>query len=110
MIWRCSVCGYLHDGSEPPEKCPKCGADRSKYGEVPREEADKIIRARFSNDLHLQLSATLDNVIMIAEEGINDELDPGCVDIFSKARNWALETKKMTTAELATHMKKGKWN
>lgn len=32
--WRCSVCGYIHMGEEPPEKCPVCGADRSKFVEV----------------------------------------------------------------------------
>ncbi len=110
MIFRCLVCGYLHDGNEPPAQCPKCGSDSSHFTEVPQDEADKIIRSRFTNDLHLQLSATLDNVIMITEEGISDDLDPGCVDVFSKTRNWALESKKMITAELAGHMKKGKWN
>jgi rubredoxin/uncharacterized membrane protein len=29
--WRCSVCGYIHIGAEPPEKCPVCGADRSQF-------------------------------------------------------------------------------
>jgi rubredoxin/uncharacterized membrane protein len=29
--WRCTVCGYIHVGPEPPEKCPVCGADRSKF-------------------------------------------------------------------------------
>ena len=29
--WRCSVCGYIHIGPEPPDKCPVCGADRSKF-------------------------------------------------------------------------------
>lgn len=29
--WRCTVCGYIHKGPEPPEKCPVCGADRSKF-------------------------------------------------------------------------------
>jgi len=29
--WKCTVCGYVHTGSEPPEKCPVCGADRSKF-------------------------------------------------------------------------------
>jgi rubredoxin/uncharacterized membrane protein len=29
--WRCTVCGYIHRGPEPPEKCPVCGADRSKF-------------------------------------------------------------------------------
>jgi len=29
--WRCTVCGYVHDGSKPPEGCPACGADRSAF-------------------------------------------------------------------------------
>lgn len=29
--WKCSVCGYIHVGAAPPEKCPVCGADRSKF-------------------------------------------------------------------------------
>jgi rubrerythrin len=23
--WKCSVCGYVHEGTEPPAKCPCCG-------------------------------------------------------------------------------------
>lgn len=22
--WKCSKCGYIHEGSEPPQKCPSC--------------------------------------------------------------------------------------
>ena len=29
--WKCTVCGYVHEGEEPPETCPICGADRSKF-------------------------------------------------------------------------------
>jgi len=29
--WKCTVCGYIHLGAEPPEKCPVCKADRSKF-------------------------------------------------------------------------------
>ncbi|MFZ5572986.1 MAG: rubredoxin-like domain-containing protein [Thermodesulfobacteriota bacterium] len=36
--WRCTVCGYVHTGDEPPEKCPVCGADRSKFVELTPEE------------------------------------------------------------------------
>ncbi len=32
--WKCTVCGYVHTGDEPPEKCPVCGADRSKFIEL----------------------------------------------------------------------------
>ena len=29
----CSVCGYVHEGNEPPEKCPQCGAPKEKFVE-----------------------------------------------------------------------------
>jgi rubredoxin/uncharacterized membrane protein len=35
--WRCTVCGYIHVGEEPPEKCPVCGADKSKFEEIIEE-------------------------------------------------------------------------
>jgi len=27
----CSVCGYVHEGDAPPEKCPICGVPASKF-------------------------------------------------------------------------------
>lgn len=32
--WICKVCGYTHQGEEPPEICPKCGAPRSQFAEA----------------------------------------------------------------------------
>lgn len=29
--WECTVCGYIHEGEQPPEICPVCGADKSKF-------------------------------------------------------------------------------
>jgi rubrerythrin len=29
----CTVCGYIHEGDEAPEKCPLCGAPKSKFKE-----------------------------------------------------------------------------
>ena len=29
--WVCTVCGYVHTGSQPPDKCPKCGAPKEKF-------------------------------------------------------------------------------
>lgn len=29
--WQCSVCGYVHSGEGPPESCPVCGAERTKF-------------------------------------------------------------------------------
>lgn len=32
--WRCTICGYVHEGDTPPDVCPICGADESKFEEV----------------------------------------------------------------------------
>ena len=37
--WRCTVCNYIHTGEGPPEICPVCGADKSKFVEISPEEA-----------------------------------------------------------------------
>lgn len=33
----CPVCGYIHEGNEPPEKCPQCGVPGSKFTEAVSE-------------------------------------------------------------------------
>ncbi|MBW2459008.1 MAG: hypothetical protein JRI68_31200 [Deltaproteobacteria bacterium] len=35
--WRCTVCNYVHSGSEPPDVCPVCGAGRDAF--VPETKA-----------------------------------------------------------------------
>lgn len=34
----CVVCGYVHEGDEAPEKCPLCGAPKSKFKELDTTE------------------------------------------------------------------------
>lgn len=31
MKFVCSVCGYVHEGNEAPEKCPQCKAPKEKF-------------------------------------------------------------------------------
>lgn len=42
----CSVCGYVYEGEEAPEKCPQCGAPKDKFtvmGEGKKEYADEHV-------------------------------------------------------------------
>ncbi|MBT3176283.1 MAG: rubredoxin [Desulfobacula sp.] len=39
--WQCSVCKYIHKGEAPPEKCPICGVDASKFVEINIEPQEK---------------------------------------------------------------------
>ena len=34
----CPICGYVHEGNEPPEQCPICKAPGSSFNEVKDEE------------------------------------------------------------------------
>jgi rubrerythrin len=29
----CSICGYVHEGNDAPDKCPQCGALKEKFNE-----------------------------------------------------------------------------
>ena len=40
MKWVCPVCGYVHEGPEPPEKCPVCKVPGSKFNKM--EEGAKL--------------------------------------------------------------------
>ena len=35
----CTVCGYVHEGEEAPEKCPLCNVPKDKFKEVVENEA-----------------------------------------------------------------------
>lgn len=41
--WICTVCGYVHEGPEPPEKCPMCGVPASKFKELDAEDALQFV-------------------------------------------------------------------
>ncbi|MEE8402461.1 MAG: hypothetical protein V3R93_01770 [Candidatus Hydrothermarchaeaceae archaeon] len=34
MEWKCTVCEYIHEGDEPPEECPICGAPKSAFEKI----------------------------------------------------------------------------
>ena len=72
--WKCTVCGYIHDGDEPPEKCPVCGAGRDKFVEVepeaeepkpeePKPEHSKTDKPK-APEVEAQSSAVSDNKLL----------------------------------------------
>ena len=36
--WRCTVCGYIHEGPEAPDQCPMCKVGKEKFVEVVEQE------------------------------------------------------------------------
>ena len=46
--WKCIICGYVHEGEEPPENCTACGVPRNQFvliAELPDELAASLKRA-----------------------------------------------------------------
>ena len=37
--WICTVCGYVHEGDEAPEKCPQCKVPASKFKKLDESAA-----------------------------------------------------------------------
>lgn len=40
--WRCTVCGYVHTGANPPEKCPVCNQPAGKFVEIKEKEGEEL--------------------------------------------------------------------
>ena len=38
--WVCTVCGYVHEGDEPPEMCPVCGVGADMFEKLELEDAE----------------------------------------------------------------------
>jgi len=108
-IWRCEVCGYLHDGEEPPEFCPKCGAPKDKFVLLDEEEAHMMIDARETKEKYRQILDRLDKISQLAQEGIELDLDEGCNKIFNQTAEAIRETRQRIKEELAGHAHECIW-
>ncbi len=107
--FKCGGCGYIWDGEAAPESCPKCGAPKESFVLLDAESAAKVERSRHSNCLHQRVVALAREIEDLCSKGIDDKLDPGCVDVFTKSRAMSWQMMKLSMAEMAGHMGKGKW-
>lgn len=108
-LWKCQVCNFVFEGPQPPDRCPKCGAPKEQFRQLSAQEAELVIRSRRSNYLHMRALTLLRELLTVAEEIAQDNLDPPCVKIANEEKEFALTTIQKIMAELESHMKKGKW-
>ena len=106
--WKC-VCGYIHDGDEPPGVCPKCGAGPDKFTLLDDKAAELVERSRHTNALHSRLVDLARQIEATCKDGIADNLDPGCVKVFQGSLQRSYEIMKMAMTEMQSHISKGKW-
>jgi rubredoxin len=109
MLWKCSVCGFLHAGEGAPEVCPKCGSPKEKYAALSEADAKKVFDSDRTNDIHAEIIEFAMKIKDLAKEGIELNLDPSCVAVFRKAHEESWVIKQRSRAEIASHVGKGKW-
>ena len=109
MLWKCSFCGYLYEGDDAPEKCPKCGSPKEKFSSLSEEDAKKVYDSDRTNDIHMEIITLAMKIETLAKEGIEINLDANCVSVFKNAVKEAWVLKQRSKAEIAGHVSKGKW-
>lgn len=107
--FKCGVCGYVWDGETAPAKCPKCGAAQEKFAALDDAAATLVERSRHSNCLHMKLVALAREAEAVCKDGLKDNLDPACADVFTKSLAHAYDMMKLSMTEIQGHIGKGKW-
>jgi hypothetical protein len=97
------------EGAAAPAVCPKCGATSDKFAKMGEDDAKKMVASDRTNDIHMEMITLTMRLELLCDEGIKLNLDPACVDAFTKAKNEVWVIKQRAKAELAGHMGKGKW-
>jgi hypothetical protein len=99
----------MEEAESIEHNCLKCGAAPSAFKMLSEEEATKVYDSERSNDLLMQLDTLSMEMVDIALEGIDINLDPACEKLFTYANEKAWEIKQLVKAEIENHINKGKW-
>lgn len=69
--WVCTVCGYVHEGDQPPEKCPVCGAPAEKFK---KQEGEMTLAAEHEYGVYAKTVKDNDAVSAEDKKYIFDQL------------------------------------
>lgn len=68
----CQVCGYVHEGEEPPEFCPQCRAPKAKFAE---KKAEALV---FADEHRIGVAKGLDSEVV---EGLRAHFNGECTEV-----------------------------
>lgn len=104
--WRCLICGYIHEGENPPDICPICGADSTQFeriGSVTPIQAPELDKETAIKQALFAISYGL-YIITAHHEGVdNGQCANTCFQVTSEPSRIAIGiNKKNYTHELIT--------
>ncbi len=71
--WICTVCGYVHEGDTPPERCPQCKVPAEKFKELKEDEG-----LTFDAEHTLGVAKGVDPEIL---QGLKDHFMGECTEV-----------------------------
>ena len=71
--WICTVCGYVHEGDTPPEKCPQCKQPAEKFKEL-KEEGE----VNYASEHTIGIAKGVDPEIL---EGLKADFQGECSEV-----------------------------
>lgn len=109
--WKCNICGYIHEGENPPPNCPICNAPDSQFSLISTQSIDEVQSKQNSQDVFTDIlvigsgAAALSAATTAKHEG-NDVIVLEKADTFggttrrSGGRYWILDNYKQGTSDL----------
>lgn len=105
--WRCTVCGYIHTGDEPPDVCPVCGVDASRFelvseasATVPLEEGETAAASSLSGPIAFALEMWNTFVLHAVAAHFPNGLLPAAALFFALFLMWGTPSLEATVFHL----------
>lgn len=71
--WVCTVCGYVHEGDTPPEKCPQCKASRDKF--IEKDDSKEL---DWADEHKVGVAKDIDAEVL---QGLRDNFTGECTEV-----------------------------
>ncbi len=108
-LYKCSICNLILESVDINSRCLKCGAPYDNMVLLNEEVTNNIYKANKTNALLMKLVGLTEEIIQTSENGINENLDKGCISTFVHCKDVAYNIRQFCKAELETHVKKDKF-
>ncbi|MBP3762207.1 MAG: NADH peroxidase [Ruminococcus sp.] len=73
----CPVCGYVHEGDNPPEKCPQCGVPGSKFIKKEEENSELVFACEHELGVAQAIADKYPDII----EGLRSNFTGECTEV-----------------------------
>jgi len=72
--WVCEVCGYVHEGENPPVKCPECGVGAERFKEKVQSAGELV----YADEHKIGVAKGVDEKVL---EGLRANFNGECMEV-----------------------------